>query len=525
MGASSRRSASTSELVQETVMSEDEVKIDIEVDEKGVVESLKPSLIDIRTKGQVWTPRWVADAMAAYLGSNCSESLLDPAVGPGVLFVAAKEEVEKLGSLIAYEIDETVLRENSSDTTFSKTEISDLRIKDFILDESKFEVASIISNPPYLRHHKVPVEVKSKCQKIVKETLGISVDARAGLHIFFLVKALSHLKLGGKLSFLMPADTFEGVFASSLWTAISRKFRIEGVLTFDPEASAFPGVDTNASVIFIQNSEPTGYFRWFRWIGNDPSNLSSAIRSCLNRQESEAELLGLETYGMQTSKAIEIGFTRLHTSKPKNGIGLTEFATVMRGVASGSNEYFVMTKKRILDLGLREDLFVRTLSRVRDASQSIITAEFLDELDAQGRPTYLLSLDKDSRIDEALQRYLDYGEEQGVHKGSLVSLRKKWYYMEKRKPVPILFAYLGRRNNRFIDARTEITPLTGFLCVYPKEGLDKEKIISALNHPSSIQELSRIGKSYGDGAVKVEPGGLRRMIIPLEALESSNLRI
>ena len=102
-------------------------------------------------------------------------------------------------------------------------------------------------------------------------------------------------------------------------------------------------------------------------------------------------------------------------------------------------------------------------------------------------------------------------------------MRKKWFFMEKRKPVPILFAYLGRRNNRFIDAQTELTPLTGFLCVYPKTGVDKQKLISALNHPLSIQELSRIGKSYGGGAVKVEPGGLRKMIIPEEALKESEL--
>lgn len=152
-----------------------------------------------------------------------------------------------------------------------------------------------------------------------------------------------------------------------------------------------------------------------------------------------------------------------------------------------------------------------------------ISLEFLNELDVAGRPTYLLSVDAETKVDDALKAYLDAGQKLGVNKGSLVSMRKHWYFMEKRKPVPILFAYLGRRNNRFIHAVTDLTPLTGFLCVYPKPGVDKLKLLKVLNHSLSIQELSRIGKSYGDGAVKVEPGGLRKMIIPLPALLESGL--
>lgn len=38
--------------------------------------------------------------------------------------------------------------------------------------------------------------------------------------------------------------------------------------------------------------------------------------------------------------------------------------------------------------------------------------------------------------------------------------------MEQREVPPILFAYLGRRNTRFILNEAGILPLTGFLCVY-----------------------------------------------------------
>ncbi len=483
-----------------------------------------PSVSDVRSKGQVWTPRWVADAMAVYLGPLPQTSILDPAVGPGVLLSAAKDFSKSLGTTYAYEIDEAVISQETSPESLGIEEFTDLRIRDFMSDTDRFLVSSIISNPPYLRHHKISQELKKRCQEVVRETLGISIDARAGLHIYFLVKALSHIQEGGKISFLVPADTFEGVFSQPLWEAISSKFHVEGILTFDPEAAAFPGVDTNASVVFIENRKPTGLFKWLRWAGNQPDKLADGVRLGLLGNFKESRALGLKSKELKITDAIMTGFTRLHTTEPVDGTPLNNFATMMRGVATGNNDFFVMNSKRIKELGLSKKYFVRTVPRVRDATEPVITSEFLERLDRAGRPTYLLTIDETTEIEPALQEYLTQGAASGVNTGALVSMRRKWYLMEKRIPVPILFAYLGRRNNRFIETVCDVTPLTGFLCVYPKPGVNKNALLQALNHPSSIKELSRIGKSYGDGAVKVEPGGLRKMIIPKEALIESGLQ-
>ncbi len=484
-----------------------------------------PSIENVREKGQVWTPPWVADAMATFLNQSSVDSVLDPAMGPGALLAAVRRKSVKLGAVTAFEIDESVLSDLDSEDSFAIDGCSDLRLKDFLFDNDDLSVAAVIANPPYLRHHKIPPDLKARCQEIAQQTLGIKIDARAGLHIFFLIKALSHLKPSGRLSFLVPADTFEGVFSIPLWKAISAQFNVVGVLTFDESVAAFPGVDTNASIVFIERTSPNDSFKWMNWKGQNSSHLSSAIELSLAGEVKEAEQNGLYVEDKSLHEAIEVGFSRLNTVKPVGGVSLNEFANMMRGVASGSNEFFLMTKERLDELKLDESYFVRTIPRVRDASEPTISQHLLDELDANGRPTYLLSIDESMHIDEHLEKYLSAGISQGVDKGALVSMRKKWFYMEKRKPVPILFAYLGRRSNRFIEAKTDITPLTGFLCVYPKPGVDHKKLLQALNHPSSIRELARIGKSYGDGAIKVEPGGLRKMIIPKEALVESGLTV
>ena len=90
----------------------------------------------------------------------------------------------------------------------------------------------------------------------------------------------------------------------------------------------------------------------------------------------------------------------------------------------------------------------------------------------------------------------------------------------------LLFAYLGRRDCRFIENCAGVVPLTGFLCVYPWD-TSKEyraKLCRALNHPRTIANLPFVGKSYGGGAIKVEPRQLDSLEIPQEVLNEVGLK-
>jgi len=88
-----------------------------------------------------------------------------------------------------------------------------------------------------------------------------------------------------------------------------------------------------------------------------------------------------------------------------------------------------------------------------------------------------------------------------------------------------LFAYLGRQNVRFIKNEAGVLPLTAFLCVYPKcNGQEyTNSLWKALNHPDTLANLHLVGKSYGSGAIKVEPGNLGKLLIPKHVVEKFGL--
>lgn len=463
--------------------------------------------------------------MAVLLKENLTSRLLDPAIGPGALAAACRDLATEDLKVKAFEVDESVLSFEHSNEGFAKNQILELTLSSFIEDRANFKVGAIIANPPYLRHHKITPEIKNRCQEIVQTEFGIKIDARAGLHIYFLVKSLGHLSEGGRLVFLLPADTFEGVFANSLWTAISKRYKIDGVITLSSDVAAFPGVDTNALIVSISKNSPDEKMTWTCWAGENRETFAPAVAAAFAGDFDSAREFGLVSESVSIQTAITRGFTRSQTQPDVEGLPFTQIARAVRGIATGGNDYFAFTRSRIAEHNLDLADFVRTIVRVRDVPGGELTSDDLEELDRGGRPTYLLSIDSKTKMTNEIKNYLQLGEDSGLSKGALVSARKHWYFMEKREHVPILFAYLGRRNTRFIRTRCDVSPLTGFLCVYPLAGIDTDKLWVALNHPSTILELAKVGKSYGDGAIKVEPGGLRKLIVPFPALEAAGLKV
>jgi hypothetical protein len=101
--------------------------------------------------------------------------------------------------------------------------------------------------------------------------------------------------------------------------------------------------------------------------------------------------------------------------------------------------------------------------------------------------------------------------------------------MEVRQPPPFLFAYLGRRNTRFILNSAQAVPLSSFLCIYPRPEFEQAtaQLWLLLQKSELLESLASVGKSYGSGAIKVEPRALALLRIPaklVEALELSAAR-
>lgn len=474
----------------------------------------------LREKGQFWTPAWVAKAMVAYTLAGRASHIFDPAVGAGAFFHAARDFSKRIYrelSLFGAEIDPGAIAK-ARDSGIPESDLNHVEIREFVLDPPTRTFEAIVANPPYVRHHRLPQEYKESLRAFGRRTIGKPLDGRAGLHVYFLLRGLLLLGPNARLAFIMPSDTCEGVFAPTLWSWITKNYRLDGVITFAPEASPFPDVDTNPVVFLIRNARPNASLMWARCLQPETECLAEWTCSDLRSAPTEA----VSVLERDLSEATSTGLSRPPSPCNSHSTTLGHFATVMRGIATGANEFFFLTRQAAENLGLPEEYFVTAIGRTRDVYGDEVTLQTIPGLEAKGRPTRLFSLPKLSfdLYPEPVKKYIALGESLGLPQRPLIASRKPWYKMEVRQTPPILFAYLGRRSARFVRNYAGVVPLTGFLCVFPR--IKDPDFVGALwevlRHPRTIENLGLVGKSYGSGAIKVEPRSLERLPIPVDLL-------
>jgi len=442
-------------------------------------------------------------------------------VGAGAFFRAAKRIGSEVGSsftLLGTELHAEALKEARA-WGLAEADLHRVELRDFLLDPPSGPFPAIAANPPYIRHHRLPAAYKEALRNFCIRLIGRPLDGRAGLHVYFLLRALERLDHdGGRLAFIVPADTCEGVFAVTLWSWISRHYRLDAVVTFDPEATPFPGVDINPVILMIRRAQPGQRFHWARLTEVGGANLKRWIISGFTSPPGR----GMTVRERSLAEGLETGFSRPPSEGVADGPLLRDFASVLRGIATGANDFFFLTRRQVKDLGLPSRFVLPAVGRTRDVPGDEIHETLLQGLDAAGRPTLLFCPDGRplAEFPSAVRRYLEEGERRGLPERPLIASRRPWYRMEIRKPPPLLFAYLGRRNARFIRNLAGVVPLTGFLCVYPRTHDPQflRELWRLLRDPATIDNLRLVGKSYGAGCLKVEPRALERLPLPCDRL-------
>ncbi|MGI9104884.1 MAG: N-6 DNA methylase, partial [Pyrinomonadaceae bacterium] len=381
---------------------------------------------ELRRKGQFWTPAWVAEAMVAYVVGGGSGHVFDPAVGAGAFFRAAKviaAETGKRFELLGCEVDRDALRQ-ARESGLTESDLAQIEVTDFVLQPPQRRLDAIVANPPYIRHHRLSPEVKVQLRHLSNSLIGRPLDGRAGLHVYFLLRALQSLAPNGRLAFIMPADTCEGVFAATLWQWVAARYKLDAGITFTPAASPFPGVDTNAVIFFICNTPPADYFLWARCL---EANTPELKRWVLSGFEEAGE--SLDVHRRTVAEGLATGLSRaplVSASEDSDAPTLGDFARVMRGIATGANEFFFLTRQQAADLRIPDEFLLPAIGRTRDVAGDTIDDDTLTRLDAAGKPTLLFSPDGRAfdEYPEQIQEYLRRGEAAGFHRRSLIATRR-----------------------------------------------------------------------------------------------------
>lgn len=461
--------------------------------------------------GQFATPMKLALEIMHYsenlFPKNEGIRFLDPAFGTGSFFSALLRTFssDRIIDAVGYEIDNLCAKE--ANELWANTGLS-LRNEDFtrasprIVDTDLFNL--IICNPPYVRHHHLSTDEKTRLKKITESIIGIPISGLSGLYSYFLILSHEWLAKGGIAGWLIPSEFMDVNYGKAIKHYLLSKVTLLRIHRFDPENVQFSDALVSSAVVWFRNTLPQqNHMAEFTFGGTigDPA-ISGKIS--LSYLQGEAKWSGFP-------------FSEARNSL--SGTRLSDFFIVKRGLATGDNKFFILSRQEIMTRKLPMAFFRPVLPSPRHLDVDEILG---DEIGNPILKDQLFLLDcrlPEKEVAEKYPRlwnYLITGKDSAANR-YLCRNRSPWYRQEDRHAPPILCTYMGRRGTkhpfRFILNSSNAIATNSYLLLYPKPNLASiletcpnllRKIWMSLN-ASNIDSMIREGRVYGGGLYKMEP--------------------
>ncbi len=476
-----------------------------------------------RRFGQFATPYKLAQEIISFgltLQDKKEISFLEPAFGTGALYSALLSECGKqdksVESAIGIELDKEFFA--AANELWGDTAIN-LVNGDFTEISSFEKVNFLISNPPYVRHHYIDQKQKSALSVMTKNETGLSLSGLAGLYCYFILAAHKWLAPNAVCGWLIPSEFMDVNYGGILKKYLLNNVHLLRVHRYNPENCKFDDALVSSCVVWFKNEIVTdNYEIEFSYGGTheEPEVSRSVDKITLEKCRKWTRFPNNRNDHEQSQD--------IHTST------LGDFFTIKRGLATGDNDFFILSKQQIETLNLDMKFFIPILPSPRHLKCNEVFG------DKNGHPCldtqyFLLNCtlpeDEIKEHHPSIWNYLSSGIDTTAQK-YLCKNRKVWYYQESRSVTPFLCSYMGRRNNtqnkpfRFILNHTNAIATNSYLMLYPKPIL-QEAIVKT---PDILYEVWRTlgnitasdleseGRVYGGGLKKIEPKELSYVKCP-----------
>ena len=482
------------------------------------------SAMERNQMGQFATPLTLAievvERAIRHLDSKETIRMLEPSCGTGAFFSALRIVAPTKPHFVCTGVEIDALFANAANELWSGSGVV-VEHADFLefsaRQDQRNRIDLLCANPPYVRHHHMSSEQKRALQERVAAELQLASSGLTGLYVYFILLSHSVLAEGAIASWLIPSEFLVVNYGRVLREYLTKKVQLIEIFQFDPEGTQFGDALVSSCIVTYRKTATHADQQVLLRFGTSMRQASS------ERATTIGELASSTRWHMLASEdAQQVGEAQIRVG---------DIFKVRRGIATGANDFFILTSGQVRERDLPEVLLRPVFTSPRQLEGEII------ETDGHGTPLVkepLFLFDSNMSREEIEQRYptahryLEEGRKAGVADGYLCKSRDIWYQQEKRDPAPFLLSYMGRPTSkrsspfRFFLNRSRAIATNGFLCLYPKPAVARllqeeprrELELLELLNSISAETLKRNGRSYGGGLQKVEPNELLGLPLP-----------
>ena len=400
----------------------------------------------------------------------------------------------------------------------------------------RFDAA--VGNPPFIRYQTFPEPHRGRAMAILSR-LGLKPNRLTNVWVPFVAAAAAALVPGGRLALVLPAELLQVTYAAQLRSFLAGRFARIDVIACNELFFA-----TAEQEVVLLLADGARDARDGAAAGGAARSTRDACRVALTAARTAAEVTSLpadavlagavpKTIRHDEEKWLQYFLTAREIDLMRELRGasavtaLRAHAGVDVGVVTGSNEFFVLSRRRVEELGLEAAACTLPLvSRSAQLKGARITAAEWQVLAAAGERVQLLYLGppkgapkgapkeapNGAPLAPALASYIRQGEAGGVHRGYKCSIRSPWYAVPAAWiPEGFVFRQIHDfpRVVRNEAAATSTDTIHRLTCK-----ADPELVIANLYTHLTAASAEIEGRSYGGGVLELEPTEAERLLVP-----------
>jgi len=466
-----------------------------------------------KARGAFFTPQPIARFIADWAVTSPSAAVLEPSCGEAVFLREAGRGGRHHGPLVGVELHpasaaeaERSLRADGTDATIHTGDFFRLPLTE------RFD--AIIGNPPYIRYHDFAGQDRLRARAAALRA-GVRLTGLASSWAAFTVHAALHLKSGGRLGLVLPAELMTVNYAADVRQFLMDHFAAVRLVLFTERV--FAGILEEVVLLLADGYDPTGehgtdHCDMFQV--KDASglhDLSVAKRWAPPSRSAKwsAGLLstdGLAAYAATTAGS---GFTTLQS-----------WGDTTLGMVTGNNAFFALSPGRARELGLSDhELLPLSPPGSRHLRALTFTRPTWERLGLSGQSTLLFR--PPAEPSAAAKRYIAAGEARNVDGAYKCRVRSPWWRVPYLRPADLLLTYMNADTPRLAANRARAHHLNSVHGVYLRNELraDGTRLlpIASLNSVTLLG-AEIIGRAYGGGILKLEPREADLLPVPSPAL-------
>lgn len=481
-----------------------------------------------KLRGGYYTSAEVANWLCSWAIRKRSDRVLEPSCGDGAFLAAAASRFAELGVAgpkIADRLKGIEILDTEADQARARLGATVGAGANGIVTTADFfgwwqasehpAFDAVIGNPPFIRYQTFPEPHRSRAMAIMQD-VGLTPNKLTNIWVPFVVAASMSLKAGGRLALVLPAELLQVTYAAQLRSFLTDHFgRIdivacnelffekaeqEVVLLLADDALAQASEDNSCRVTLTEAATVAEITR------KTPAALLKAAQPKTIQHDNEKWL----KYFLSVR---EIAFMR-ELRAADITTNMATHASVVVGVVTGKNEFFVLTADQVDELGL-EGFTTPLVSRSVQLKGTRLGKADWNALAAAGDRVHLLNVTpvQAAKVTEQLRRYIRFGEAQDYHKGYKCSIRTPWY------AVPAIWAPDGFVFRQIYDFPRIVLNGSGATSTDTIHRLTAktakpERIIANTYTWLTAASAEIEGRSYGGGVLELEPTEAERLLMP-----------